>query len=66
MLLAIIILCFAFAGVIAWLWAGGIDYMKKTHPTYKGEDFLNWDKDINNTAGRDGWDDNLQHTEGEI
>jgi hypothetical protein len=23
----------------------GIDYMKKNYPDYKGEDFLNWDKD---------------------
>jgi len=30
---------------IAWLWAGGIDYMHKNHPDYKGEDFLNWDSD---------------------
>ena len=30
---------------LAWLWAGGIDYMKENHPDYKGEDFLDWDKD---------------------
>jgi hypothetical protein len=30
---------------IAWLWAGGIAYMHKNHPDYKGEDFLNWDSD---------------------
>ena len=28
-----------------WLWVGGIEYMKKNHPTYEGKDFLNWDKD---------------------
>jgi hypothetical protein len=39
--------------------------MKKSHPNYKGEDFLNWDVE-KNTAGRDGWDDNVVHTEGEI
>jgi hypothetical protein len=30
---------------LAWLWAGGIDYMVKHHKDYKGEDFLNWDKE---------------------
>ena len=46
--------------------------MKENHPDYKGEDFLNWDEKntdwdkIPHSAGRDGWDDNLQHTEGEI
>ena len=61
----IIILILAFTGTLAWLWAGGIDYMAKNHPDYKGEDFLNWDNDdVTKTAGRDGWDDNLVHTEG--
>lgn len=27
---------------ISYLWVRGIDYMKKNHPDYKGEDFLNW------------------------
>jgi hypothetical protein len=42
--------------------------MQKNHPDYKGEDFLDWDNDddITKTAGRDGWDDNLVHTEGGI
>ena len=44
---------------LIWLWVGGIDNMKKKHPDYKGEDFLNWDKEINSKAGRDGWDENL-------
>ncbi len=39
------ILILAFSGTIAWLWSGGIDYMQKNHPDYKGEDFLNWDID---------------------
>jgi len=25
------------------LWIAGIDHMKKNHPDYKGEDFLNWE-----------------------
>ena len=44
-MLGIIIFIFALSGSIAWLWAGGIDYMKRNHPDYKGEDFLNWNKD---------------------
>jgi hypothetical protein len=50
---------------ISWRWVKAIDYMKENHPDYKGEDFLNWD-DIPNTAGRDGWDDNSVHTEGDF
>lgn len=50
---------FTLVAALVWLWVGGIDYMKKNHPNYKGEDFLNWDKEINNKAGRDGWDENL-------
>lgn len=60
-MLAAIVLSISFAIVIAWLWSGGIDYMKKYHPKYKGDDFLNWDKDVNNHAGRDSWDDNLEN-----
>ena len=37
----IIILGIAILLSLAWLWAGGIDYMSKNHPDYKGEDFLN-------------------------
>ena len=41
--------------------------MKENHPDYKGEDFLDWgDDDVTKMAGRDGWDDNTIHTEGEI
>jgi len=36
---------FALIGSLVWLWVGSIDYMKKNHPHYKGEDFLNWDID---------------------
>lgn len=50
---------------IAFFWVRGIDNMKKNHPDYKGEDFLNWDVE-KNTAGRDLWDDDEFHTEGEI
>ena len=67
-MLGIILLIIALSASLAWLWAGGIDYMQKNHPDYKGEDFLDWgnDDDITKTAGRDGWDDNLVHTEGDF
>lgn len=41
----IILFILALSLSIAWLWAGGIDYMMKNHPNYKGEDFLNWGVD---------------------
>jgi len=44
-MLGVIIFIFAISLSLAWLWVGGIDYMKKNHPDYKGEDFLNWDID---------------------
>lgn len=50
---------FTIVASLVWLWVGGIDFMRKNHPDYKGEDFLNWDQDINKIAGRDGWDENL-------
>ena len=33
-----------FVLTISLLWVRGIDNMKKNHPDYKGEDFLDWDK----------------------
>ena len=53
---------------ISWRWVEGIDYMKKNHPDYKGDDFLNWgEDDITKSAGRDVWDDEWNaHTEGEF
>jgi hypothetical protein len=44
-MIGLFILILALSGTIAWLWAGGIDYMQKFHPDYKGEDFLDWDTD---------------------
>lgn len=41
-MVGIILFILALSASIAWLWAGGIDYMIKNHPDYKGEDFLNW------------------------
>jgi hypothetical protein len=55
---------------ISWRWVKGIDYMMKNHPDYKGEDLfdedLHSDNDVTKTAGRDGWDDNRVHSEGDI
>jgi len=36
---------FLVVAVISWLWVTGIDNMKKNHPDYKGQDFLNWEED---------------------
>lgn len=71
----VLIIVLLVTGLIAWLWVRGIDYMKENHPDYKGEDFLDWDKTedwakadehVTKVAGRDGWDDNLVHTEGDF
>ena len=60
-MLGFIVLILAIAGSLAWLWAGGIDYMRENHQDYKGEDFLSLDEDeINKKAGRDWWDDHLE------
>lgn len=34
--------------IISWRWMVGINYMKKNHPDYKGDDFFNWDDDPEN------------------
>jgi len=39
-----IVITFTVSFVIALLWVKGIDNMKRKHPDYKGEDFLDWDK----------------------
>ena len=40
-----IIISLILATIISIAWVRGIDNMKKKHPDYKGNDFLNWDKD---------------------
>lgn len=58
--------------IVCWAWVKGIDNMKTNHPDYKGEDFLNWDgkntdwDKVPTNSGRDGWDDNLVHSEGDF
>ena len=64
-MLAVILFMVLGTALLSWSWVKGIDYMKENHPDYKGEDFLNWD-DVPNTAGRDGWDDNTVHAEGDF
>ena len=56
---------FVIVGFISWRWVKAIDYMKENHPDYKGEDFLNWDN-TTKSAGRDLWDDNAIHSEGDF
>jgi hypothetical protein len=45
-MVGLIIFVIAIAASLAWLWAGGIDYMRQNHPDYKGEDLFN-DEDKN-------------------
>lgn len=43
-MIAVYFFIFIFVLIISIAWVKGIDNMKKKHPDYKGEDFLNWDK----------------------
>ena len=65
-MLGVIIFMVLGTALISWSWVRGIDYMKENHPDYKGEDFLDGGKDdcVTKTAGRDAWDDNNIHSEG--
>lgn len=36
---------FIFVLIISIIWVEGISNMKEKHPDYKGNDFLNWEKD---------------------
>ena len=40
--MAAIIISIVVASIIAILWVRGIDNMKKNHPDYKGDDFLDY------------------------
>ena len=40
----VFIIIFVITFIISFLWMRGIDNMKRKHPDYKGEDFLDWDK----------------------
>ena len=39
-MVGLIIFIIAIAASLAWLWAGGIDYMQRNHPDYKGYDLF--------------------------
>lgn len=39
-MVGLIILIVAMVASLAWLWAGGIDYMQRNHPNYKGQDLF--------------------------
>jgi hypothetical protein len=36
---------------IVWMWVGGIDYMNKNHPDYKGDDLFGLDEDDKTQIG---------------
>jgi hypothetical protein len=40
--------------------------MKDNHPDYKGEDLFGGDDCVTKMAGRDAWDDNNIHSEGDF
>lgn len=48
-MIGLIILAIAILASLCWLWVGGIDYMNKHHKDYKGEDFLDWKSDKDDT-----------------
>ena len=64
-MVGVIIFIVASTALLSWAWVSGIDYMNKNHPDYKGEDLFG-DDDVTKMAGRDGWDDDKVHTEGEF
>jgi hypothetical protein len=39
-MVGLIILAVAILLSLSWLWAGGIDYMHRNHPDYKGLDLF--------------------------
>jgi hypothetical protein len=38
-----IVISFLLAAIIGLFWIRGIDFMKKNHPKYDGDDFLDWE-----------------------
>ena len=57
-MVTVFITMFVLVCIISWAWVKGIDNMKKNHPDYKGEEFLNWDRK------NDDWD--KTHTEEDL
>jgi hypothetical protein len=58
-MLGLVLFIVAIAGSLAWLLLGGIHYIKRQTSNQKRKDFFNWESEIHNKAGRDGWDENL-------
>jgi hypothetical protein len=54
----VFITMFVLVAILSYAWVKGISNMKKNHPDYKGEEFLNWDRK------NDDWD--KTHTEGDL
>jgi hypothetical protein len=52
-------IAFTLLAALVWLWVGGIDFMHKNHPKYKGEDFLDEKEIVNRVAGREVYDESL-------
>jgi hypothetical protein len=46
-MVGLILFVIAIAASLAWLWAGGIDYMVKNHPDYMGKDLFDEEDKIN-------------------
>jgi hypothetical protein len=69
-MVGVIIFVVTATALLSWSWVRWIDYMKENHPDYKGEDLFDEDlfddSDVTKTAGRDGWDDNIIHSEGDF
>jgi hypothetical protein len=47
-MVGLIMLAVAILASLVWLWAGGIDYMHRKHPDYKGLDLFD-EEDKNET-----------------
>jgi len=66
-MVGVIIFIVISTALLSWSWVRGIDYMNENHPDYKGYDlFDESDESITKSAGRDSWDDNAIHAEGDI
>jgi hypothetical protein len=46
-LVVFLVICLSISPIV-YLWVKGLDFMHKNHPDYKADDFLNWDKDVEN------------------
>lgn len=56
-MIGLILFIVAISASLAWLSAGGVNYIQKRYPKNKPKEFFDWDKHINTIAGRDSWDD---------